>query len=129
MTSLTLPEGLKYHKEHTWAAVSYGIATVGITDYAQDHLGPIFFIDLPEIGTAVKQGTPFGCIESMKAVSDLLAPLSGEVVEVNVGLLVSPEMVNNSPYDEGWIIKIRVADPEELAGLYDHVQYAAMVGS
>ncbi len=117
------PTGLYYHPEHTWAKLEDNCATVGVTDYAQEQLGDVVFVELPEIGQEVKQGEPVGVIESVKAVSDLHAPLSGKVVETNLDLEDTPEMVNQSPYKEGWIIKIELDDKAELENLLDNSNY------
>jgi len=125
---MEFPEGLKYTKEHEWVRVEGATGVVGITDYAQGELGDIVFVELPAKGRAVKQGETFGTIEAVKAVSDLYAPLSGEVTEVNAALEKTSELVNSEPYGGGWMIKIKLASPQELGGLLDAKQYRALIG-
>lgn len=120
---MEIPEEFKYTEEHEWILIEGDIATVGITDFAQDALGDVVFVELPEVGTAVEIGKPFGVVESVKAVSDVYAPLSGEVVEVNEELPDAPEVINTSPYEDGWMIKIRVAMPEQVDSLLDADAY------
>lgn len=120
---MTSPSDLRYTREHEWVRVQDGIGTVGITDYAQDQLGDIVYVDLPEVGTPVKRMEKFGEIESVKAVSDLYSPVSGEVVEANAALAERPELVNQSPYEEGWMIRVRLSDPAELEGLLSAQEY------
>ncbi len=120
---MEFPGDLKYHQEHTWAKVEGDVATVGITDYAQDQLGEVLFVDLPEVGDTITQGEPFGSIESAKVSSDLYAPVSGEIIEVNEALDDEPELVNSSPYEDGWIIKVKVSDPAEEANLLSSSDY------
>jgi len=120
---MEFPGDLKYHQEHTWAKVEGDVATVGITDYAQDQLGEVLFVDLPEVGDTVTQGEPFGSIESAKVASDLYAPISGEIIEVNEALDDEPELVNSSPYEDGWIIKVKVSDPAEEGNLLSSSDY------
>lgn len=107
------PEDLKYSKEHEWVRVSGNVATVGITDYAQDQLGEIVFVELPEEGEEFEKGDAFGVVESVKSVNDIYAPLSGRVVEINDPVLDSPEIVNEDSYGEGWLIKIEMANAKE----------------
>ena len=114
---------LKYTKDHEWLRIDGDIATVGITQYAQDQLGDVVFVELPKIGTRVRQMQSFGVVESVKAVSDLFAPLSGEVVEVNGSLTERPEQVNQDPYGAGWLIVIGVADRKEIEALMTAAQY------
>ena len=117
------PVDLRYTREHEWAKVEGQRARVGITQYAQDQLGDVVFVELPKIGVRVRQMQSFGVVESVKAVSDLFAPLSGEVVEVNTALAERPEQVNRDPYGAGWLIVIAVADPKELDALLSAPQY------
>ncbi len=124
---MNIPEELKYTKDHEWARIEGDIVVVGITDYAQGELGDIVFIEFPEEGQTIKQGDPFGTIEAVKAVSDLIAPVSGEVVEINTALDESPETVNSDPYGEGWMIKVKISNPEELENLLSHEQYAELI--
>ncbi len=124
---MEFPVELKYTEEHEWVLVEDELVTVGITDFAQDSLGDIVFVELPEIGTMVVAGKPFGVVESVKAVSDIYAPISGEVVEVNEELPDSPETLNTSPYEDGWMVKIKPSDPSQLEDLLDADDYAAFV--
>jgi len=120
---LPSPADLKYTKEHEWVRVESDTGTVGITDYAQDQLGDIVFVDLPAVGMTVAQMQKFGEIESVKAVSELYSPVSGEVTEVNTALAASPELVNDSPYGEGWMLRIRLGDPGEIEKLLSAADY------
>lgn len=124
---MNFPEELKYTKEHEWARPKGGRVTVGITDFAQDALGDVVYVELPAVGDEVKKGESFGVVESTKAVSELFAPISGKVVEVNDPLVEAPEIVNEDPYEEGWMIAIEPADPKELDELLDVKAYAAFV--
>lgn len=108
------PDGLLYTREHEWVRVEGHIATVGITNYAQDELGDVVYVELPVAGEALTVGAEFGTVESVKAVSPLFAPISGEVVEVNEALIAGPENVNDGPYESGWMLKVAVADESEL---------------
>jgi glycine cleavage system H protein len=123
------PADLKYTKEHEWARVEGPRARVGITAYAQEQLGDVVFVELPKAGTKVTQLQAFGVVESVKAVSDLFAPLSGEVVEVNGALVKTPELVNQDPYGKGWMLVIQVASPGEAAALLSAPQYEALLGT
>ncbi len=125
---MTFPENISYTKEHEWVRVEGEIGVVGITDYAQGELGDIVFVELPAKGKQVKQGETFGTIEAVKAVSDLYAPLSGEVVEVNSELEKKSELVNKEPYTSGWMLKIKVKNSAELAGLLDVKKYRDLIG-
>ncbi len=122
-----IPEVLKYTKEHEWARVEDDIVIIGITDYAQDALGEIVYIELPSEGDEITRGEPFGAVESTKSVSDLYAPISGEVVEVNEALLDSPEAINEDPYGEGWMVKVKPYDPSELDDLMDSDEYTEFI--
>ena len=117
------PDGLLYHPEHDWAKVDGDVATFGITWYAQDSLGEVVFFDPPDVGTQVRQGESYAEVESVKAVSDVIAPLSGEIVEVNAGLADAPERINDDPYGEGWMVRIRLSDPSEADELMDADAY------
>jgi glycine cleavage system H protein len=120
------PADLKYTKDHEWVRVSGDHAEVGITDYAQQQLGDVVYVEVPEVGRAVKQGEVFGTIESVKAVSELFAPLSGNVTLVNPDLANKPEQINSAPHDT-WIIRLRVGDPGEMNSLLDAEQYVELV--
>jgi len=124
---MEIPQGLKYSKEHEWVASEDSVATVGITDHAQGQLGEIVYIELPAVGEKVSKDDPFGVIESVKAVSDIYAPVSGTVVEVNEDLPESPEVVNEDPYGDGWLIKVKMNDASDLDDLMDSDEYAEMV--
>jgi glycine cleavage system H protein len=122
-----IPDDLYYTREDEWVRVERGRATIGITDYAQQQLGDIVFVDLPEVGRAVDRGEPFGVVESVKAVADLFAPVTGEVVEVNGGLAEAPDGVNADCYGDGWMIVVRLADESELEQLLHAADYAQHV--
>jgi glycine cleavage system H protein len=117
------PEDLKYHPEHDWARVEGDTATLGITWYAQDSLGEIVFFDPPQVGASIAKDQAYAEVESVKAVSDVIAPLSGEVVEVNDALSDAPEKVNEDPYGDGWLVRIRLSDPSEVDQLLDAGTY------
>lgn len=119
------PENLLYHPEHDWALVEGETATLGITWYAQDSLGEIVFFDPPEVGTSVTKDEPYAEVESVKAVSDVIAPLSGEIVEVNTALADDPEAINNDPYGAGWLVKVKLSDVAECDDLLDVATYRA----
>ena len=121
------PDDLKYTEEHEWVLIEDDIVTVGITDFAQDALGDVVFVELPEEGAEVESGKSFGVVESVKAVSDIYAPVSGEVVEVNEELPDTPELVNTSPYEDGWMVKIKLSDTGELDDLLDADGYKSFV--
>jgi glycine cleavage system H protein len=121
------PENLLYSKEHEWASLDGDSATIGITDYAQSALGDIVYVELPKVGSSIKQSSNVGVIESVKAVSDLFTPLSGEVTEVNPALENDPAAVNREPYGAGWLLKIRVADPAEAKALLSPTEYDKIV--
>lgn len=121
-----IPAELKYAKTHEWARVEGDIAVIGISDHAQDSLGDIVYLDLPEAGRILAQGDTFGEVESVKAVSEIYSPVSGEVVESNTGIQDSTEVVNEKPYDEGWLIKVRMSDVSELDSLLSAEEYAAV---
>lgn len=123
ISELNLPENLKYSKDHEWAKVDGDIVTVGIDDYAQDQLGEVVFVEVPEVGDTFSKGDEFGTVESVKAVSEIYIPVSGEIVAVNEGLEEAPELVNNSPYEEGWIIKVKAEDLSELDDMMDKAAY------
>ena len=123
MAEASYPEDLKYHAEHDWARIEGDQATFGITWYAQDALGEVVFFDPPEVGTQVSKDQTYAEVESVKAVSDVFAPLSGEIVEVNELLADSPEKVNEDPYGDGWMVKVRLSDPAEVDTLLDVKAY------
>jgi glycine cleavage system H protein len=125
MAEASYPEDLLYHEEHDWARIDGDNATFGITWYAQDALGEVVFFDAPEVGATVTKGQTYAEIESVKAVSDVFAPLSGEVVEVNEAITQSPETVNEDPYGEGWLVKVRLSDPSEVQSLMSAADYQA----
>ncbi|NOZ24557.1 MAG: glycine cleavage system protein GcvH [Nitrospirae bacterium] len=120
---MNFPDDLKYHKEHTWVRVSGKKVTVGITDYAQDSLGDIVYIDLPEVDADIAKDSEFSEIESTKATSSVIAPVSGTIIEVNEDLEESPEIINEDPYGKGWIAVVELSDPSELDDLLDSADY------
>ena len=119
----TYPDELRYHEEHEWARVEGDEATLGITWFAQDALGELVHYEPPETGQQVTRGSAYGEVESVKAVSDVIAPLSGEVIEVNSKIVDEPEIVNDDPYGEGWLVRIRLTDPDEVDSLLDAEAY------
>ena len=121
------PEGLLYHPEHDWARVEGEEATLGITWYAQDSLGELVHYEPPDVGATLAKDEPYGELESVKAVSDLISPLSGEVLAVNERVVDEPETVNTDPYDQGWLVRIRLADPNETAALLDARAYTSLL--
>ena len=125
MAEASYPEDLKYHAEHDWARIEGDTATFGITWYAQDQLGEVVFFDPPQVGSSLSKDQPYAEVESVKAVSDVVAPLSGEVLEVNSALSDSPEQVNEDPYGQGWLVKVRLSDPSEVESLLDASDYSA----
>jgi glycine cleavage system H protein len=118
-----VPQDLRYTKDHEWVRVHGDTATIGVTDFAANQLGDVVFVDLPEVGRAIDQFATFGVVESVKAVSDLYAPVSGEVVEVNGDLGSKPELVNSDPFGDGWMIKVKVGDEGQLGKLLDAAGY------
>ncbi|WP_029088710.1 glycine cleavage system protein GcvH [Brevibacterium album] len=131
MADLTFPDGLRYSAEHEWVAraADDSVVRVGITDFAQDSLGDVVYVDSPALGDTVTAGEACGEVESTKSVSDLIAPVSGEVVAVNEALEDAPESLNSSPYEDGWIFEVRLADPAEVDALMDAPAYRAAVES
>ena len=123
MADESYPENLKYHPEHDWARIEGDSATFGITWFAQDQLGEVVFVELPQVGATVAANSSYAEIESVKAVSDVFAPLSGEVTEVNEALQDSPETLNDDPYDGGWMVRVRLSDPSEVDSLMDADAY------
>jgi glycine cleavage system H protein len=131
MADASYPEDLLYHAEHDWARIDPAEpdrATLGITWYAQDALGEVVFCEPPPVGAVLEQGEPYAEVESVKAVSDVVAPLSGEIVEVNETLAEEPEKLNDDPYGEGWLVKVRLSDPSEREELMDAAAYVAILG-
>ena len=126
---MEIPAGLRYSKEHEWVATEEEVATIGITDYAQEQLGEIVYVELPAVGDKISKDDAFGVVESVKAVSDIYAPVSGTVVEVNQELPESPEMINEDPYGDGWLVKVKVSDGSELDDLLDHEEYEELVAA
>lgn len=124
---MNLPSDIMYTKEHEWTRIEGSVATVGVTDFAQSELGDIAWIEMPEIGAETKKGDPFGTIEAVKTVEDLFAPLSGKIIEINEGLLDSPEWVNDDPYGKGWIAKIEFFDEAELTDLLSADDYSGLI--
>jgi glycine cleavage system H protein len=124
---MAYPTNYKYTKEHEWVDVKGGTATIGITDYAQSELGDVVFVELPKVGAAVTSGKTFGTVESVKAVSEIFAPASGEVLEANPALQATPEKINTDPHGEAWLIKIKLTNREELNGLMDAAAYEAYI--
>jgi glycine cleavage system H protein len=125
---MNLPEDLKYTKDHEWIKIDGAMGTVGITDHAQGELGDVVFVELPAAGKAVKHGESFGTIEAVKAVSDLYAPVTGTITEVNAALNATPELVNKDPYGAGWMVKIKLSNPDEVKGLLDAKGYQDLIG-
>ena len=128
MAEASYPPELSYHEEHDWARIDGDVATFGITWYAQDQLGEVVFFDPPEVGKTLRKGDPYAEVESVKAVSDVIAPLSGEIVEVNEALSSSPEAINEDPYQSGWMVRVRLSDPSELDSLMDAAAYQESLG-
>ena len=122
-----VPSDLRYTKDHEWVRVDGEEATVGITEYAADQLGDIVFVELPDIGKSLAQFAAFGVVESVKAVSDLFAPVTGEVTAANDALAGSPELVNGDPYGAGWMVRLKVSAPDEIAELLDPTAYDALI--
>ena len=124
---MEFPEEFKYTEEHEWVMVEKELATIGISDFAQDALGDVVFVELPEVGAVLEAGKPFGVVESVKAVSDIYAPISGTVEEINDDLVEAPEIINTSPYEDGWMIKIRMTDASDADKLMDADAYQALI--
>ena len=123
------PENFRYTKEHEWVRVEGDTGTVGITDHAQNELGDIVYVDLPKVGTKVEQGKSLGSVESVKAVSDIYSPVSGEVVDVNQALADAPEKLNQDAHGEGWLVKIRLSNPEQAGALMSAAEYQEYAGA
>ena len=124
-----VPDNLRYTKDHEWIRVDGDVATVGITDHAQEELGDIVFVELPKVGAQLEQSASFGSVESVKAVSDIYSPAAGEVTEVNTALAEAPEKVNSDPYGEGWIMKLRLRDAGQVSSLMSAADYTQYVGA
>jgi glycine cleavage system H protein len=127
MADATYPEDLLYHPEHDWAKIDGDVATFGITWFAQDALGEVVFFDPPEVGSTTTKDESYAEVESVKAVSDVIAPLSGEIVEVNTKLGDAPETINSDPYGDGWLVKVRLSDQAELESLLDQTTYVSQL--
>jgi glycine cleavage system H protein len=125
---MTFPENLKYTKDHEWVRIEGSTGWIGITDFAQGELGDVVFVELPAIGAKLEKGKSFGTIEAVKAVSDLYAPLGGEVLEVNKEVQDSPEVVNKEPYERGWMLKVNIEHASELGHLLDVTSYRKLIG-
>lgn len=126
---MNIPQELKYTNDHEWIRVENGIATIGITDFAQSELGDIVYVDIETVGETIEQNDVFGSVEAVKTVSDLFMPISGEILEFNESLEDSPESVNKDPYGEGWIIKVKLADNSQLDNLLDASSYKEIIGA
>lgn len=126
---MTIPENLKYTKDHEWIKIEGGIATVGITDFAQSELGDIVYVEIETEGEDIEQGAIFGTVEAVKTVSDLFMPLSGNISEVNEELEASPELVNEDPYNKGWMIKIKMSDASQEDNLLNSTEYKELTGA
>jgi len=123
------PANFRYTKEHEWVSVEGGVATVGVTDYAQGELGDVVFVELPKIGAKLETGKSFGNVESVKAVSEIYAPAAGEVTAANAELTDKPELLNSDPHGAGWLVKIKLANPAEVHGLMDGAAYEAYIAA
>jgi glycine cleavage system H protein len=128
LADASYPDDLKYHAEHDWARIDGDEATFGITWYAQDALGEVVFYEPPEVGATISKDAAYAEVESVKAVSDVIAPLSGEITEINGALSDEPEKINNDPYGDGWLVKVKLSDPSELDSLMDAAAYEALLG-
>ena len=128
INELNFPEDVRYSESHEWVKAAGETAKLGITDYAQDQLGDIVFVELPDVGENIFKNTPFGSMESVKTVSELIAPLTGNVIEVNENLSTSPDLINKAPYEDGWLIKIKLNDKKQVAQMLSSVAYEDLVG-
>jgi glycine cleavage system H protein len=126
---MSYPQDLRYTKEHEWVRAEGGVGTIGITDHAQKELGDIVYVDLPKVGAKIEQGKSLGSVESVKAVSDIYSPVSGEIAEVNEGLAQAPEKLNQDPHGAAWLVKIRMSAPDEVEKLLSAADYQAYVGA
>lgn len=127
MSNEQVRPNLKYTRDHEWAEIDGDIATIGITHYAQESLGDIVFVELPEVGDTIEAGGEFAVVESVKAASEIYSPISGDIVEINEELNDAPETINSDPYDDGWIVKVKMSDTSELSDALDAEEYAAYV--
>ena len=127
MADATYPDDLRYHEEHDWARIEGDVATLGITWYAQDSLGEVVFYEAPEAGATIQKDSAYAEVESVKAVSEVIAPLSGEVIEVNDALEDTPEKINEDPYGEGWLVKVRISSPAEAEALLGAAEYRKLL--
>ena len=125
---MNIPSNLQYTKDHEWVKIENGVATIGITDFAQGELGDIVFVELPEVGKSFNAGDTFGTIEAVKTVTDLFSPISGKIVAINEGLDSDPGKVNSDPYGDGWLVKIRLSDPDEKDELMSSIAYEEIIG-
>ena len=125
---MNIPSNLQYTKDHEWAKIENGVATIGITDFAQGELGDIVFVELPEVGKSFNAGDALGTIEAVKTVTDLFSPISGKIVAINEGFDNDPGKVNSDPYGDGWLVKIRLSDPDEKDGLMSSIAYEKIIG-
>ena len=123
------PAEYRYSKDHEWIKVDGATATLGITDYAQQELGDVVFVEVPKVGTAVKAGQSFGTVESVKAVSEIFSPVTGEITDTNAALSATPEKINSDPHGEAWLVKIRLSDPKEVSSLMDAAAYEAYIAA
>ena len=123
------PDNFRYTKEHEWVRLEGDLGTIGITDHAQEELGDIVYVDLPKVGTHVEQGKSLGSVESVKAVSDIYSPVTGEVTEINSTLADAPEKLNSDPHGEAWLVKVRMSNPAEMEGLMSAVDYQSYIGA
>lgn len=124
---MSIPKGYKFTRTHEWVKVDGDVVTIGLTDFAQSELGDITYLELPGVGSEVRQSEPFGVVESVKAASDIYSPVTGEVVEENDAAITTPEVVNSSPFGDAWLLKVRVSDPAQLEGLMDADEYQKLV--
>lgn len=125
---MSIPNNLKYTKEHEWVLIEENIGTIGVTDYAQGELGDVVFVDIDPAISSIKKGASIGTIEAVKTVSDIFAPFTGKVIELNESLKDNPEVVNSDPYGHGWMLKVEISDVSELSDLLDSTSYQALIG-
>jgi len=127
-TVMNIPPNLKYTKDHEWVDINEGIASIGITDFAQGELGDIVFVEFPDVGDSFNTGEPYGTIEAVKTVADLFAPVNGKIIEINEDLDNNPGKVNSDPYGDGWLVKVELVNSDEQADLMDATSYKEMIG-